>query len=539
MNKELSFKTVIAYSFGDVANNFAFAMGALFLLSYYVDVAGIGAAAAGTMLLVVRIFDAVADLTVGRIVDKVSTRWGKFRPFLLFASAPLMISSVLVFCVPLSWSPEAKLAYAWVTYMLLGVLYSLVNIPYGSLATAMTQHPRSRARLGSARSIGAALTFSFLAFVIGSQIQKTDDVASMYLVITVSLAIVGMVLYFTCFLMTKENVVRTVQNPSFKVSMQTVRKNAPLGFLCTAALCMLVASFTGSASGIFYARYVLGDASYFTWLVIIHTLLGTLVAAPFVPRLVGRFGKKNTFITGALVSAVGFILFFLTAEINFFVTLPFYVLSSIGLACCMTVVWALEADTVEYGEWKTGVRIEGLTYSLFSLTRKCGQAIGGSIPAFILGATGYIANEAVQSDDVIFGICASIALVPCIAMLLAAVIMFFYPLTDQRFQEIIRDIQAKRVNASAQSTDELSADDFAKQLAQGHAAAAAAATGQSVAQAKASADVPSASAPSEVGSTTINNTTINNTEQAASAPATPNPAEGPQEPTEPQEQGKS
>ncbi|ENS4527013.1 MFS transporter, partial [Salmonella enterica] len=163
MNQPLSWRAIVGYSLGDVANNFAFAMGALFLLSYYTDVAGIGATAAGTMLLLVRIFDAFADVVAGRIVDSVNTRWGKFRPFLLFGAAPLMLFSVLVFCVPTEWSHSSKVIYAYLTYMGLGFCYSMVNIPYGSLATAMTQEPRSRARLGAARSIAASLTFVCLA----------------------------------------------------------------------------------------------------------------------------------------------------------------------------------------------------------------------------------------------------------------------------------------------------------------------------------------------------------------------------------------
>ncbi|WP_258571574.1 MFS transporter, partial [Escherichia coli] len=143
MNQQLSWRTIVGYSLGDVANNFAFAMGALFLLSYYTDVAGVGAAAAGTMLLLVRVFDAFADVFAGRVVDSVNTRWGKFRPFLLFGTAPLMIFSVLVFWVPTDWSHGSKVVYAYLTYMGLGLCYSLVNIPYGSLATAMTQQPQS------------------------------------------------------------------------------------------------------------------------------------------------------------------------------------------------------------------------------------------------------------------------------------------------------------------------------------------------------------------------------------------------------------
>lgn len=198
MSQQLSWRAIIGYSLGDVANNFAFAMGALFLLSYYTDVAGVGAAAAGTMLLLVRVFDAFADVSAGRIVDSVNTRWGKFRPFLLFGSAPLMAFSVLVFCVPAEWSHSSKVIYAYITYMGLGICYSLVNIPYGSLATAMTQQPQSRARLGAARSIAASLTFVCLAFLIGPRISGASptEMQDVYLFWTIILAVAGTVLYF-------------------------------------------------------------------------------------------------------------------------------------------------------------------------------------------------------------------------------------------------------------------------------------------------------------------------------------------------------
>ena len=156
--KPLTWTNIIGYGLGDVANNFAFAMGALFLLNYYTDVAGIGAAAAGTMLAVVRIYDAVMDVVAGRVIDRTKTRWGRFRPFLLWGAIPLVLMSVAVFSVPAGWGRTEKLIYAYVTYALLGTAYSFVNIPFGSLATVMTQEPRERARLGASRTIMASCT---------------------------------------------------------------------------------------------------------------------------------------------------------------------------------------------------------------------------------------------------------------------------------------------------------------------------------------------------------------------------------------------
>lgn len=451
---KLKWPTIIGYSLGDVANNFAFAMGALFLLSYYTDVAGVGAAAAGALLLGVRFFDAFADLLAGRVVDSVNTRWGKFRPFLLFASIPLMVISVLVFYVPSSLSHTGKVIYATITYAGLGLFYSLVNIPYGSLATAMTQDPLSRARLGAGRSIAASLTFVVLAFVIGSQIGGSDvaSVQTTYLHYTTMLAIAGLVLYFLCFKSTKENVIRTVAQPALGVSLRTVKKNHALIMLCGGALFMLTATFAVTATGMFYVRYVVGDPSLFTVMVLVQMFIGSVLPAFFVPSLVRRFGKKNTFLIGASIGFIGYLLFFFLSGFNFFVAMAGLCVASIGMGFAMTVMWALEADTVEYGEYQTGIRIEGLTYSLFSLTRKCGQAIGGSIPAFIMGAAGYIAN-AEQTEEVIFSIRASIALLPAGAIAVSFLIMLFYPLTDAKFAQIMKEITARRAAKAAEDPE--------------------------------------------------------------------------------------
>lgn len=447
MNRQLPWRSVIGYSLGDMANNFAFSMGTLFLLSYYTDVAGVGAAAAGTMLLLVRIFDAFADVAAGRVVDKVNTRWGKFRPFILFGSVPLMLFSVLVFCVPSDWEHSNKVIYAYVTYMGLGVCYSFLNIPYGSLATAMTQDVQSRARLGAGRTIAGAGAILLLAFFIGPHITNGDpaEMQKAYIYWTIIFAILGVVLYFICFKTTHENVTRIVAQPSLKISLQTLKRNRPLMLLCAAALCLLISALSVSASTLFYVRYVLNDFQLFTGMILVQVLIGSLAAALLVPFLVSRMGKKKTFLTGTLISAIGYVCFYYLSTHTPPVAFSAFGLAALGQGIALTVIWALEADTVEYGEYVTGVRIEGLTYSLFSFTRKCGQAIGGSIPAFILGISGYIANQA-QTPEVVESIKLSISIVPLIFVIIAFLIIWFYPLTDKKFSEILLVINERKNN---------------------------------------------------------------------------------------------
>ena len=192
-------------------------------------------------------------------------------------------------------------------------------------------------------------------------------------------------------------------------------------------------------------------------MVLIQILIGGVVIAPFVPGLVRRLGKKNTFLTGCAVAFVGFMAFYFLTAVNFYVAMVGLTIASIGLGISMTVTWALEADTVEYGEYKTGIRIEGLTYSLFSLTRKCGQALGGSIPAFILGLCGYVANQD-QTPEVIHGIRMAIALIPAIAIACSFLVMFFYPLTDTYFKNMLQEIVSRRAQKAADEAGSGTAD---------------------------------------------------------------------------------
>jgi glucuronide carrier protein len=193
--KPLRLPQFLGYAAGDAANNLAFAMSSMFLLIYYTDVVGISAAAAGTLFLVVRFWDAFADVFAGRLVDKTQTRWGKFRPFLLFGSLPLLLLSVAVFSVPSGLNDGGAYVYALISYALLGLAYSLVNIPYGSMATAMTQQPEERAKLATFRIFGSNLTILMLALVVAPQINSSDDLQRSLTVTTLVFVAVGFTLY--------------------------------------------------------------------------------------------------------------------------------------------------------------------------------------------------------------------------------------------------------------------------------------------------------------------------------------------------------
>src|SRR3954447_11258500 len=397
--KKLGPAQYLGYASGDAANNLAFSMSSLFLLLYYTDVADISAAAVGTMFLVVRFWDAVTDLFAGRLVDKSQTRWGKFRPFILFGTLPLLLTSVAVFSIPTGLhGTSAALVWAYITYALLGLLYSLVNIPYGSLAAAMTQVPTERAKLATWRVYGSNLTILMLAFVVAPQIKGSGDLQRSLTITTGAFVVVGAMLYLFTFLTAKEQVQRDVPSVSLRQSFSTLKTNRPLILLCVSSLLFLTGMIAASTVGAFYARDVLGNANLFINMTLVQTV-GTFAIAAFIPSVVRTLGKKKGYLALGVVAVVAGAGIALAPGSSTAVVLFFFFLFGIGVGGVNTLMWALEADTVEYGEWKTGVRTEGITYALFSFTRKMGQAIGGSAAAYTIGLGGYLAGKDVVQTD--------------------------------------------------------------------------------------------------------------------------------------------
>lgn len=447
-NVKLRFSQLFGYAAGDAANNLAFSMTSMFLLIYYTDVVGISAAAAGTLFLVVRAWDAFADIFAGRVVDRTMTRWGKFRPFFLFASLPLLLLSVATFTVPGGLGGTGKLIYAYITYAALGLLYSLVNIPYGSLASAMTQIPEERAKLASFRTIGTAVTIIMLAFVVAPQIRSSENLQQSLTMTTLLFVVIGYGLYLVLFRTSKENVVRDVAQVSLRQSLGTLRGNKPLLLLCLSALSFLTGMFALQTVQAYYARDVLGDANLFIVLTVVST--GAMfVVAPLIPRIVRVFGKKRAYIAAGLLAVVAAVGIALTPPTMVWLAVVFFGLYGVGLAAVNTLMWALEADTVEYGEWRTGVRTEGTTYAVFSFTRKLGQAVGGAAAAYGLGFAGYVAGSKVQTAGTVDGIQLIAGFVPAVFILIGVGIMLVYPLTEKRFTSMVGEVAQRRADREA------------------------------------------------------------------------------------------
>ena len=444
----------LGYAAGDAANNLAFSMTSMFLLVYYTDVVEVSAAAAGSLFLLIRIWDGFADIFAGRTVDRTMTPWGKFRPFFIFAAGPLMLLAFATFTVP-GLAPHGSgtaLLLAYLTYGLLGLAYSLVNIPYGSLASAMTQRPEERGKLASFRMIGTATTGILLAFVVAPQVKRytghPDRFQHALLITMAVFAVIGFGLYMFLFATSRETVQRDVANVSMRQSFSTLKHNRPLVMLCLASLAFLTALFSLQTVQVYYARDVLGNAT----LLAVLTLLSTgaiFVIAPLIPRVVRPLGKKNAFLFFGAIGVVAGVGISLSPPSTTWLPMVFFAVMGISTAGVNTLMWALEADTVEYGEWRTGVRTEGITYALFSFTRKLGQAVGGALAAFVIGLGGYVGGVATQSQSAINAIRFASGFAPAICILIGIAIFFRYPLTEPRFREMVRDIAARRVERRA------------------------------------------------------------------------------------------
>jgi glucuronide carrier protein len=438
----LGLRQFLGYGAGDAANNMAFSMSSMFLLLYYTDVVGISAATVGTLLLVVRAWDAFADLFAGRVVDSTSSRWGKFRPFLLFGSLPLLLLNVAIFTVP-NLGDTGEVVYAYVSYAIFGLAYSLVNIPYGSLGTAMTQDPAERSKLASFRVVGSNLAILLLAIVVSPQIEGSDDLQGSLTLTTLALVVVGMALYLLTFFTTREQVQRDEASVSFRETAQTLKQNKALLVLCLSGLLFLTGWFSLQTVAIYYARDVLGNANLYIVLTVVQTA-GVFIAAALVPRLVGTIGKKRAYQVFGAVAIVGGIGVAFAPAPTPAIAIAFFGVLGIGLGGVNTLMFALAADTVEYGEWKTGHRTEGASYSVFSFTRKLGQGIGAALAAFTIGLGGYVEGAATQPGSATDAIKAAAGLVPGGFILIAVIIMAAYPLTEDTFRRIVRAVAERR-----------------------------------------------------------------------------------------------
>lgn len=443
--EKLSLKEKVSYGMGDFGNGFMFDLGQLYLLKFLTDVAGISAAAAGTIFLVSKLFNAVMDPLVGSSIDyrKNIGRRGKFRPYLLFGSLALAIVTVLLFISP-SVPPAGKLAYAYAIYMMWGVAYSFTNIPYGSLGAAITQNAEERTSLATFRQIGSLGALLITSVIVMPLIVQFDRAEVGYPVVMGIMSVIGIIGFFICYRNTKERIVvkgGPKEKLSFKSIIKTFITNKPLLTLILMTIFSISAYNIKSALLVYFAEYNLGNVTLvanMSFIIIGSSFLGVIL----MPKLVARFGKKRTAMLGFGICIVADLLnFFIPTNIYSFTILS--AIAFIGISIPNGITWALVSDIIDYGEWVSGERKEATTYSLFNFSRKLAQSLAGFLSGMSLTLVGYVPNVA-QSAGTLLGIKGMLTLYPAVALTIAVLIIgFMYKLTDEKHAQIIKDLEAK------------------------------------------------------------------------------------------------
>lgn len=451
----------IGYGFGDMASSMFWKLFGAYLMIFYTDVFGLPAAVVGTMFLITRIWDSAFDPIVGVVADRTHSRWGKFRPYLLWLAAPFGIIGVLTFVTP-DWSPTGKLVYAYVTYSLMMMIYSAINVPYVSLLGVMSPNPKERNTLSTYRmtfayigSFIALLLFMPLVNFFSGNSKDLGDQQTGWTMAVVVIAILCIILFFGCFAWTKERVkpIKEAQNP-LKEDLKDLFKNKPWWILLGAGVAALVFNSIRDGATVYYFKYFVVEEDYATvsFFGMSFVLSGLYLALGQAANIIGviaaapvsnRIGKRNTYMWAMIIATVLSVLFYWFDKEDLIWMFVFQALISICAGSIFPLLWSMYADCADYSELKTGNRATGLIFSSSSMSQKFGWAIGTAITGWLLGFFGFQAN-AVQSEEAISGIKMFLSFLPAVGTILSVVFISMYPLTEKKMKDITTELECKR-----------------------------------------------------------------------------------------------
>jgi len=444
-NNQVFLKERISYGLGDAASNLIFTMVTTYLMFFYTDVFGLNVAAVGTLFLIARIIDAFDGPIIGVLVDQTSTKWGKSRPYFLWLAVPFGVVAVLTFMTP-DLSASGKVIYAYSTYIIMGITYAAINVPLSSLLPSLTSSSQERTVVNTFRMVGGqvgalivnAAVLPLVAF-FGNGNKQDGFFYTMIL-----FASVAVILFFITFANTKERVQVNGNKPiPFKEGVKALKGNFPWLILLIVNVLLFVSLITAGQSTMYFFTYNLNRVDLVPLLNGLSSL--TLIGIIAVPFLARKLGKRNTLILGFIIAGIGQIGVYIGAEA---LTIPMIitgrVLGTIGLGLVAGLKFAMIADTVDYGEWKSGVRAQGLLMAASTFGVKFGMGIGGAIAAWIMSAGGYVANQK-QSSSALFAIEFNFVWIPLICYIIGIVLVMFYRLEKeeaQMTQDLIEKHQA-------------------------------------------------------------------------------------------------
>lgn len=462
-NDKLSIKEKIGYSLGDTASHFVWDLVGFWLLIFYTDIYGISPVVAGWIMFAGSIWDAVVDPIVGIISDRTNTRWGKFRPYLLFGAIPYAILAVLAFTTP-AFSPTGLIVYASITCLLLRTAYAFVNLPYSSMSAVMTSDTYERAGLNTYRFIAAYLgqfVVTGLALYLvnyfgnqGNEVIEAGGLKAMFTTSTANaaqgyqytvalFALLSLVFFIITFATTRERVpAPKKQDTSIAKDFKFLFKNDAWIILTIVGVVSFIMFAMQNAAIAYYFKYYIGDAEG----VQLFNVLGTvalIVALPLSKPLAKRFGNRNVFIASSILSGIFFTLIYVAGD-NLVGVYTFNILAKMAYAPAVPLLWTMLADAADYGEWKLGRRTTGLCFSAAVFAQKVGWAIGVAASGWVLEVSNFIPNALQQSDEAMLGIKLLVSVIPGILYASCAIFMYFYKIDSNTTDRMKKDLDAKR-----------------------------------------------------------------------------------------------
>jgi GPH family glycoside/pentoside/hexuronide:cation symporter len=443
--RRLSFKEKFGYSLGDMAANFVFQFMIALQLDFYTHTFGLSPAQAGTLFLVVGLGAAAINPIMGLIADRTTTRWGKFRPWLLWTAVPFGIIGILTFTTP-NISPGAKLIYAWVTYTLLRVVYIVNNVPYASLTAVMTQDPDERTSISSYRQIAAnsaGFIIASLAIPMVTFFGHGNDARGYQLTMGL-LSLVSVVFFIITFFVTKERIQPDPQQKSsLTQSLSDLFQNRPWVVLFLVTLFYFAAILVRGNVMPSYFRYVVGDVKLYAWFNgfgLAALLLGVACSTAVSVRV----GKRELFIASMILTGVFSALLLVLSPAATALIIATEVLRQFSFGLSGPILWAMMGDVADYGEWKTGRRASGTVTAAVVFALWAGLALGGAIAGWLLSGYGVVSGAAVQTAHARSGILLTASVYAGIAFLASAACLFFYPLSRELTRSIANDLTERR-----------------------------------------------------------------------------------------------
>ncbi len=447
----------VGYMFGDFGNDFTFIFASSFLMVFYTKVLGISGGMVGTLFLVARFVDAFTDVTMGRIVDAAKPgRDGKFRCWIRRMCGPVALASFLMYQTAVASAPMGwKIFYMYVTYLLWGsIFYTSINIPYGSMASAITADPNERTALSTFRSIGAALAGLVIGVVTPLFIYTRDAAGNQivrggitFTVVAAVFSVGAIICYLICYRLVTERVPveEGAKRHTLSETFGAIAKSrALLGIIGAAIFLLLGQLLINTMNNYLYPDYF-GNAAGISLFTVLSTVEMLAVIAPLSVPLSKKYGKKESAVAGMLLSGVVFTVMFLLHLKNMWVFLALSMIGYLGLGFFNTVIWANITDVIDEQEVVTGEREDGTVYAVYSFARKVGQALAGGVGGWALEFIGYESAEAVQTKSVLEGIYGAATIAPAVGFFLVALILWFvYPLDKQQVEKNVAILRAKR-----------------------------------------------------------------------------------------------